>query len=117
MSKKLKSSLEELKTLSAEELIDKRNSLIIERSKIESKLNEADDSKIEGKEIDSTWYRRTEFAYKATGLLMSAIDSEMGIRRQNKAGSFHKTFFSYITENFPDIAAIAIKDIKNGAYE
>lgn len=89
----LDDNLQQIKKENREQLIDRRNQLLIDRAKIESKLDEAEVKEGKGESIDEEWFRRTNFAYKATGILMQAIDNELAFRKdkdRKKAKAYSK---------------------------
>lgn len=106
---KIHEELEEIKCLSFEDLIDKRNLLAAERIKLESKLNQADIARKQG-EIDEDWYSRCNFSYMKAGTLISAIESEIGIRKRKERFSFSEAFVKVAKETLP-------RDLYESLYE
>jgi ribosomal protein S24E len=81
MSQRLKDELKELKLLSQEELLDKKNDILIDRAKINADLMRAEQSGIEDKE----WYTSASYAHSVKGVIICAIDSELSKRKKKKS--------------------------------
>lgn len=100
MSKLLR-EIEELKGLSYEQLMDRRNHTAAERIKLESKLNKTDMDRQNGVPIDEDWYSRCNYAHMKAGTLITAIDNEVGVRKRRERVIFSDVFVRIAKEILP----------------
>lgn len=98
---KIHDTLNELKGLSYRQLLDKRTLTCTERLKIESKLNAADHRKQEGEFVDYEWYNKTEYAFRCTGIILTAIDNELSFRKEKNKETLPELFMQVAKETLP----------------
>ena len=98
---KIHDTLHEIKSLSYRQLLDKRTLTCTERIKIESKLHAADEKKAQGIPVDFEWLSKTEYAFRATGIILTAIDNELSFRKNKHKESLADHFMQVAKETLP----------------
>jgi len=97
----IRDDIQNLKTLTKDELIDLRLELQIDRLTIDSDLKNAED---EGNDKNE-WYNKATYAFKAKAIIMTAIDTEINRRKKDLAWEevFHQKTKTIVSESIYDM--------------
>ena len=106
----IRDDIQNLKTLTKDELVDLRLELQIDRLTIDSDLKTAED---EGDD-KTEWYNKATYAFKAKAIIMTAIDTE--INRRKKDLSWEEVFHQKIKNILPESTYDEIRSLTTNEF-